>query len=324
MGNKVRRGAYAALLLAWFDVHAATVAGTSISNVATVTYSIEGAAAAPIVSAPASFKVDELIALTLTWQDAAPVSVNSPDSNDPLRFELVNAGNGSETFFLSRNNAVGGNQFDPVSTTPPLYFESNDVPGLQIGVGGDAPGNNITLAPEASVTVYVMSDTPADLSTGSQGDVALSAASATPGASGAAFGTILIGAGDSGVDAVVGVPLAQARGSGRYLVSGLSVVVAKSVIHPANPGLELIPGARLTYRVQVTVAGAGTADNLVIADPMPAEISYTPNSTRLGGAARTDAGDADDTEFSANTLTVTLGSVAAPASFIIEFDATLN
>ena len=316
-------------LLVFENVHAAgTAAGTVIPNTVTLDYSIAGVPAAPVTSAPASITVDEVIDLTLTWQDGAPVNVNTPDSNDPLTFQLVNTGNGSETFTLSRNNAVSGDQYNPVSSATPIYLESNGTPGLQTGVGGDTPyGGSLTLAADGNATIYVVSDTPPGLANGSTGDVQLTAVSATPGAAGAALGTVLNGQGDGGVDAVVGVPLAQAQATGSYLVSGVSLVISKSVVSPANPD-DLVPGASITYRVLVTLSGTGAADNLVISDPMPAQVSYQPNSTTVSGGAAcapcSDGVDADPVAFSANTLTVTLGTVAAPASFTIQFLSTLN
>jgi uncharacterized repeat protein (TIGR01451 family) len=317
-------------LLVLNPVHAAgTAAGTVIPNTATLNYSIAGVAAAPITSAPATVTVDEIINLTLTWQDGTPVNVSSPDSNDPLRFQLVNTGNGNETYTLSRNNNPStGDQYNPASSSTPIYLESNGTPGLQTGVGGDTPyGGSLALPPDGSATIYLLSDTPPGLPNGSRGDVQLTAASATPGASGAAYGTVLNGQGDGGVDAVVGVALGQAQATGSYLVSGLSVVVAKSVVSPSNPD-ALVPGVLITYRVLVTLSGTGTADNLVISDPLPAQVSYQPNSTTVSGNVAcnpcTDSGDADPVAFSANTLTATLGTVAAPASFTLEFLATLN
>jgi uncharacterized repeat protein (TIGR01451 family) len=307
---------------------AGTVAGTVIPNIVTLSYSIAGITATPVTSAPASVTVGEIIDLALTWQDGAPVNVNSPDSNDPLRFQLVNTGNGNETFILSRTNNLGGDQFNPASSPTPIYLESNATPGLQTGAGGDTPyGGSLALPPDGSATIYLLSDTPPGVPSGSRGDVQLTAASATPGASGAAYGTVLNGQGDGGVDAVVGVPLGQAQATGSYLVSGLSVVVAKSVVSPSNPD-TLVPGAVITYRVLVTLSGTGTADNLVITDPLPAQVTYQPDSATVSGTVAcnpcTDSADADPVSFSSNTLTATLGTVAAPASFTIDFLATLN
>ncbi|MGA9162952.1 MAG: hypothetical protein WBZ31_00730 [Thiobacillus sp.] len=320
-----------ASLLAGVDARAAgTAAGTAISNTATLDYSIGGVPLAPITSAPAVVTVDELIALTLTWQDGGPVAVNTPDANTPLSFALTNTGNGTESFTLSRNNALPGDQYNPVSSAVPIYVESNGTPGLQTGVGGDtAYAGSVTLpanSTNSSVLVYVLSDTPAGLTNGNLGDVQLTAASATPGASGAALGTVLNGVGDGGVDAMVGVPLAQASATGRYLVGGVSVTVSKTLVSPANPA-DLIPGATLTYRLVLTVAGSGTASGLLLSDPIPAELSYVAGSATLSGAAScapcTDGADGDPITFAANTLSATLGNVPAPASFTLQFQTTL-
>ena len=320
-----------AALFASVDARAAgTAAGTPISNTATLNYSIGGIPLAPITSAPAVVTVDELIALTLTWQDGGPVAVNTPDANTPLSFALTNTGNGTESFTLSRNNALPGDQYNPVSSAVPIYIESNGTPGLQTGVGGDtAYAGSVTLpanSTNSSVLVYVLSDTPAGLTNGNLGDVQLTAASATPGASGAALGTVLNGVGDGGVDAVVGVALAQASATGRYLVGGVSVTVSKTLVSPTNPA-DLIPGATLTYRLVLTVAGSGSASGLVLSDPIPTALSYVAGSATLSGAAScapcTDSADGDPITFAASTLSATLGNVSAPASFTLEFQTVL-
>ncbi len=302
---------------------AGTAAGTVIPNVVTLSYSL-GGVASTVSSAPATVTVDERIAYTLAWQDAAPVNVNSPDSNDPLHFILVNTGNGSEPFNLVRDNAVGGDQYDPLASAVPIYLESNGTPGLQTGAGGDTPlAGSLILAADAARSIYVLSDTPPGLADGSSGEVLLSATSATPGAAGAPIGTVLNGQGDGGVAALVAVPQAQA--GGRYRVGGLAVVVAKSVVSPTDPN-ALLPGVSVTYRLQVSVTGSGTAANLVVTDPLPSELAYQPNSTRVGALCNpcSDSADADPVAFAANTLSVSLGNVVAPASFTIEFQATLN
>lgn len=310
---------------------AGTPAGTTISNTATLEYSVDGTPFPPENSNTATLRVDELIALTLTWQDGSPVAVGTPDANTPLTFALTNTGNGIETFTLSRNLGLSGDQYDPLASSTPLYVESNGTPGLQTGVGGDtAYSGSVTLPANAgsnsTVMLYVVSDTPAGLAQGDLGDVRLTAASATPGASGSALGTVLAGAGDGGSDAVVGVPLGQATAIGRYQVNGLAVVIAKSLLSPTNPA-ALTPGATVTYQLTLTLSGTGIATNLVLSDPIPAGITYLAGSAQLSGSPNcnpcTDAADADPVSFSAGTLAAMLGNIAAPATFVLTFNAQL-
>ncbi len=305
--------------------HAApTPAGMVITNTATLDYSLEDGALATLSSNTAAFTVDELIGATLAWQDASPVAVNSPDSGDALTFLLTNTGNGTETFALGRDNAPAvSDDFDPVSSAIPIFVEANGTPGLQTGAGGDAPyAGSVSLNAGASRIVYLLSDTPGGLADGDTGQVALTAASATPGAAGATPGTILPGAGDGGAAAVVGSTRGQAAANGTYIVSGLAVDIAK--IASVVGGGEAASGKTLVYTITVSVTGTGTAVNLVINDPLPAELSYVAGSIAVDSVSRTDAADADNARFSANTVTVDFGDTAAPATHVITFSATIN
>ena len=68
----------------------------------------------------------EVIDLRLTWQDSTLLVVNSPDLGKALTFLLTNSGNGPETFKLVCNNALAGDQFDPVSAAAgAIYLESD-------------------------------------------------------------------------------------------------------------------------------------------------------------------------------------------------------
>jgi len=310
---------------------AGTPAGTVIQNTATLTYSIGGV---PAISTtpPASFTVVELINVTLVSQDAATVAVNSPDSNRALTFLLTNTGNGPETFALARNNAVAGDNYDPLNGSAGAIFLEN---GLQAGFQSSGPtadtlyalgSNDPALAADASRIVYVVSDTPAALVTGNIGRVELTASATTAGAAGAAPGTTLPGLGQGGVDAVVGGTRALARQSGGYVVSGVAVAVAKSVVSVVDVagGTSLRSGSIVTYRIVLTVNGAGVAQSLALNDPLPSNTSYVANSITVNGQPRTDAADADQAEFSTGTVKVAFGDTAAPITHTIEFRVTVN
>ncbi|NOT15184.1 MAG: isopeptide-forming domain-containing fimbrial protein [Methylotenera sp.] len=309
-----------------------TAAGLVITNSVVASYSIGAVAQPDITSNTASFTVDELIDLTLTWQDGAPVNVNSPDINDALTFLLTNTGNGQEKFNLTRNNAMLGDNYNPLNGTAGSIFIEN---GLQAGFqssGFNADTlyisgvNEPNLVADASVRIYVNSDTPNSLTNGNVGDVQLHAASATTGAAGATSGTTLAGLGTSGTDAVVGNSSAQVDRVGRYIASGLSVQVSKTASctpAPANCS-KAAAGTIITYTLQVALAGAGAASNLIITDPLPAELTYIANSLKVGSVSKTDAADADNGQFVSNTMTVDLGSPIAPNTFSITFNAKIN
>lgn len=302
---------------------ALTPAGTLITNTVTLDYTVVGGPPEKAASNTASFVVEELINVVLQWQDASAVSVNSPDTADALTFLITNTGNGTETFSLARDNALTGDQYDPITSANSIYVESNGTPGLQTGAGGDTLlTGNLTLTAEESRVLYVMSDTPTALVIGNTGRVALSAASTTVGAAGAAPGTGLPGLGDGGVTAVVGQTQAQASADGTYIVSGLALSLVKTVT--VDGGGDPASGKTLSYTITVTLTGSGTANNLIITDPLPPELTYVPGSITVDAAARTDAADTDNAAFSANSVTVDFGNATAPAGHTIIFKAVVK
>ena len=307
-------------------------AGTPIPNAATLTYSIAGRPATPVTAVAPVVVVAEVINVVLTWQDGTPVAVNSPDAGKALTFVLTNTGNGAETFGLARNNAVAGDQFDPTNAAAgAIYLESGVQPGFQpSGPNADilylSGINDPVLAADASRAVYVLSSIPAALATGATGNVSLNAVSTTPGAAGARPGTTLAGLGQGGVDAVVGGSRGQSTVTGGYIVSGISLTVAKTVVAVRDPqgGSLVMPGSMLTYRVVLTLTGAGIAENFSFADPLPASTTYVPASITVDGAARSDGADSDNASFAGGAVGVLLGNTPVPAARVIEFKVTVN
>jgi len=311
---------------------AGTPAGTSISNQVTLGY-IEGGVPTSTSSNIATFTVAEIIDVSLLTQDTAPVTANSPDTSRVLTMLVTNIGNGSENFSLIRNNSLTGDQFDPVNAAiGGIFLENGILPGFQPNADTlYVPGSNDpVLAADASLVVYVVSDIPGSLAQGSTGLSSLSVASLTAGAAGAAPGTTLTGLGTGGVDALVGANRATATTTGSYQIGGLAVSVSKSIRLIQDPqggsgGAAIImPGTVLTYSVTLSVSGNGTANNLTFNDPLPAETSLVPNSITVNGAPRTDAIDADNANFTANTVNVIFGNTAAPITHVIEFRVTVN
>jgi uncharacterized repeat protein (TIGR01451 family) len=310
-----------------------TPAGTIIHNTAQVTYSLSGQSTSLSITATHSFTVEEIIDCSLNWQDAGAVPVSTPQGEPFLCFLLTNTGNGPERFSLEVANVLG-TDFDPL--TPGIWLESNGTPGLQTeGATPDThyvPGaNDPLLAPDGEARLYVAAHIPAGLNDGDIGALRLSARALTSGAAGAPAGTHLPGAGDGGRDAVVGFTQAVGAAEGRYAVTALAVTLNKTILDIADPrgGTQPYPGARVTYRIAAGVTGTGTVEGLRISDPIPAGMSYVPQSLRLDGAALTDAADApaDGGDFNItapDTVTIDLGDVVAPAAFLIEFETTIN
>jgi uncharacterized repeat protein (TIGR01451 family) len=83
----------------------------------------------------------------------------------------------------------------------------------------------------------------------------------------------------------------QHSDAGAYQVlSPVNILKTLSVIDTVG-GTDPHPGATLRYQLDVTVSGNTAVDNLLIADLIPANTTYTDASILLNGAAQTDAND---------------------------------
>ena len=130
---------------------------------------------------------------------------------------------------------------------------------------------------------------------------------------------------------MVAVAGANAVSSGTYIVSSIIVTLTKTVTGASDPfgGTEYVPGATISYRITVNVAGSGSAEQLVITDLIPANMTYAAGTILIDNTPpyQTDAGDGDIADFNIttlNTVTVDFGDTAAPATYTVDFNATIN
>ena len=328
MTNRMKSLLIGMLVLGFPQVSAAlgTIAGTDIDNTAVVSYEVVGTPQT-ISSNTVTLTVVEVLDVDVTLL-SGPVSVVSGASTQELLFVVTNTGNGSETFPLAINNALSGDDFDPVESTPAaIYFDTDGSGDFSAGDIAYTPGSNDpVLAADASVDVLLVNDIPAALADGAIGLSELSAAALTgTGAPGDRFP----GDGDGGIDAVVGTSGAADAISGQYVLSDIQLAVVKSatVLDPFG-GTDPVPGAAITYRIVVTPTGSQTATNTVIADPIPANTSYVPESITLNGGALTDAADADVGAYTATPtpeVSVSLGDlIETDGVQTIEFTVTID
>jgi uncharacterized repeat protein (TIGR01451 family) len=303
-----------------------TTAGIDISNTATVDYVIGGSSGS-LNSNTITFRVDETIDVNVTWQDAANIGVGTPDTNQVLTYLLTNTGNGNDSYTLSvQNNPPGIDQFDPVLVN--IYLDSNGNGNYNPGVDTQyvAGTNDPALAADASLAIFVLNNIPASLNGGYLRNSQLTATSNTiSGTPGASFAN----AGDNNTTAVVGASGGSSNDIGIYEVTNTTVSLVKSVVitDPLG-GNQPMPGATMTYSINVSVSGPGTATGVVITDPIPANTTYTAASLTLNAAALTDAADPDAGDVgdtTANTVTVNLGDLtqASPVQ-TISFEVIIN
>lgn len=314
-----------------------TTAGTTISNSASLSYSIGGIAQASITSVAVTLLVDEKINLTVVG--GVTTSVATPATAQATAFTVTNNSNSALDFSLTVTWAIAGDNFDPTACS--AFVESGATAGYQ--AAQDIATYIDELAAGATKTVYAVCDIPAALGSGNTGLVGLTATAqgnfnatgyvATAGALGGVL-TETAGANTANVD-ILFADIAGTEDIARdakhsahntYSVSIPTLTITKTVASVLDPsgGSVVMPGSVITYQIAVVLTGAGTITGLVITDPLPASTTYVPGSITVNGVTKTDAVDADNAQFSANTVNVSLGNVAAPASITITFRATIN
>lgn len=311
---------------------APTPPGTVITNQASITYDTDLTTDNTQDSNTTTTVVQEVIDVDVTWQDSSAVAVIAGEENAVLTFLVTNTGNGVESFALSVDSSLTGDDFDPVpdniyldngdgilnTATDPLYVPGTNDPVLD-------PANPAT----QSIVVFVLNDIPGSVVADDTGDSALTATAATGG--GSPPGTLLTGQGDGGTAALVGLSGGQDTDIGTYEVKPFGVNTLKSVTvtHPDYPDLEYaVPGSVLTYTITVTVFGESTATDVVVTDPIPNGTTYNAGSLKLNTTALTDAADGDAGDVgatTANTVTVALPDMTSTTpTQTIEFSVTVD
>lgn len=300
---------------------AGTPAGTSIDNFATATWDAAGTTQS-VTSNTVKLRVDEILGVVVTSSDPGPVAAANGDVAKALTFQVTNAGNGPEAFVLSSLSAIGGDDFDP--TVSGIVIDSNGNGALDPGVDSlYVPGaNDPVLAPDASVTVFLLSTMPAAAANGARGTGRLTATALT--GSGVA-GTLFAGLGQGGGDAIVGATTARAQADGVYALASVSVAFVKSatVLDPFG-GSRAVPGSVISYSLASALTGSGAISNLKLADAVPAGTTYQAGSLTLNGSVLTDGADADGGAFAANAVSVTVPNATAGSTYIVIFKVKIN
>jgi uncharacterized repeat protein (TIGR01451 family) len=314
------------LLLALSGAYAMSVraadapAGSVIVNTAEAHYLVSGN---PFnQSASASLTVAQLVNVTVSWQNGSDVSVTAGATNQTLLFKVTNTGNGADTFKLADTLVTpGGTTFTPAGCL--VYFDTANTGVYDPSDVLYTPGSNDPqLAQNASKNMLIVCNVPASAADTSLGEMQLGATSKT--ASGV-FGTVNVGAGVGGVDAIVGTTTGVSDATGIYQVHQFAVAYVKSAsVSAPGGGHKVVSGATVEYTLTVTPSGTATATNLVVTDPVPANTTFVTGSLLLNGTAVTPA-NGDYNVTTPGAVTVKLGSLAGSATAqIVKFQVTIN
>jgi uncharacterized repeat protein (TIGR01451 family) len=300
---------------------AGTLAGTDINNVAVATYDTPSGPVS-INSNIVTFKVDELLDVTVASTNPGDVQTSPGANGTVLTFRITNTGNGSEAFRLTTDVAKSGDDFNPTLQQVVIDTNNNGVYDAGVDTVYVAGSNDPVLGPDQGKTIFVLTNTPATPVSGNRAQVGLTATAIT--GSGAP-GTSFAGLGDGGGNAVVGTTRASVEATVFLIVQAAAVALVKTatILDPFG-GNRPIPGAVITYTLAATVSGAGDLNNLVISDPVPVGTAYTVQSMTLQGAGLTDATDADAGNYNGTRISVAAGTVPAGQTRTVTFKVQIQ
>ena len=301
-------------------------AGTHVQNTVVVNYVVAGVAQTGTAST--SFVVDQLIDVTTTWQDAAPVKAAAGAVAQTLLFRLTNTGNGKDTFRLSLS-ALPASGTDFTASQCRLYLDQDKNGKYSTSDPEYVPGSNDpALGASGHADLLALCALPASAKDGSLAQVKLAATSNTisgvPGSAKPATGT-------PGMNVVVGMSGGAAASTGTYQASSVTYQFSSTQqVIDRSGGAVATSGSRIRYTLLVTAnGGSAIGRNLVVTNPMPEHTVYVPGSLTLDAAPLGDSNtDSDAGDFNltaANAIAVRLGNVPGSASpHVITFEVTIN
>lgn len=317
-----------------------TTAGTTISNQATVNYSVGGVSQTPIDSSVAAFVVDSRIDLTVTTLDTAAVVAVPGQLAVVSTFTVANTGNSIQSYRLTATDLNAVTVFGNADTLNGLVLstavDTNSDGDYDAGI--DQIGNLGDIAPAASpvpVRVFVLANVPAGATNGQFASVSLTAEAATAGSTGATLAAetntpdnpaaVDVVFADAGEDASEVTNSQYGIQSAALAVTKTATVISDPFNNTTNP--KAIPGAVVEYTISIQNSGTAAATAVDVTDAIPTNTQYVAGSMRRNGSAVTDAADGDGGQANGSPVTgiaVTVPTIAAAATATVTFQVTIQ
>lgn len=295
------------LVLPQFVAAAGTTSGTLVENSAIIDYQVGGFAQSAIYSDTAAFLVDNKVDLVVATVDGAAVVVVPGDTSRVLTYTVTNNGNTTQDYSLTAVPATGTffgvtDNFDALTTS---IFVDADNDGVYTA-GVDVATYVDELMADSTATVFIVADIPPtvlDLDGALYDLVAQTALGGTAASQGADItnddngnvspggavndipddaATVQVvftdnaGLGDGVYDGRFSSRDVYVVGTAILVVNKLSVVASDPFNGASNP--KAIPGATVTYTLNVANSGTTAAGSVSLVDQVPANTTFASGS----------------------------------------------
>lgn len=326
---------------------AGTTAGQTITNNVTVEYQVGGVDQTD-VTASDSFVVDRKINLVIDEQGNSTTIVAQNQQDAVTAWNVTNSSNATIDVSLVGDNSVaahgGTDTFDVTNIR--IYEDDGD------GVF-DAGDTLVTyldeMAEDETRLVFIVADIPNGEANGEVAGVRLTGTAAEGDTIGSEGSTITESTSNNAAaeDTVFadadGVYDGIAFDNDDYTVAAADLTATKisevlAAGYPISGATEYynIPGATVQYCIAVTNAsGAADAENVVITDAVPADMTFIAGSILVGGAYDDNSTPGDTTDdscsggsaggsFDGSSVTANFGTVSAGTTEVVTFQARID
>ena len=267
---------------------AGTAAGTTVSNSATLSYTVDGATQ-PTVSTQnaATFVVDKKIDFSIVHDDSPKHLITTPGATDVRRsFTLENTTNKIQDFTLNAVNLTGGESYDSKA-------DDSDVSDIEISIddGDTWSSGSVTvddLGVDATLTVLVRSNVPDTNVDGNVMNIQIEATAVKDGTTDPEEATSTADdkdAEDTVLAEGAGVTdFANSEFDGKYSAWGGYIInspvltleksscVYKDLVSGVSADAKRIPSATITYLFDIENTGTINASDINITDTLPDEL----------------------------------------------------
>jgi hypothetical protein len=282
-------------------------AGTVITNVATMSFSIGDGISHSLTSNVVESRVLQLLSLSLIWQNSSAVEIYEGAKERVLNFTLVNSGNGSDSVAITKSIDA---KLDTTISSMKIYRDTNSNGAFD---QTDEEVDTLSLGIDAKEELFLVTSLKSNVLIGDPKLVVNLKARSNRGGSGIK-GSLHKGKGVGGIDAVDGV-----NGGVDSKVLFYSVVSQRPTFQKKVTIKE--DGKYFLVELSANISGNANLKNMLLKDDIPEGLLYRKNTLKLNGHYLSDKKDSDSANYDDKRSQVELSfkEIALPKDILFSY-----